>query len=186
MTPRNFYTKFLTVKSTKSLINLVDYITDKHDEHINHLSDNHKTIVFDEQQVIDRKLKNMINIFNYHNTKVKLNRKGGRPGSPASSIMISIPENIANKTVDIKTMEKFHKKMVDDTVSKLNEIYNLNWTKEEEELFKNNYLISSIHFKKSNPHINIMIPSIVQTYKNIEKDNKVMRAKSAILKIRLG
>ena len=115
--PKNFYTEFLSMKSVNDLIKITDYITDRNDKHINHSSDNHKTIVFDSQTDIDRKLKNMINISNFHTTRIKLNRKGGKPSSPATSIMISLPENIADKKISLEDMKKLHKIMIRNIVN---------------------------------------------------------------------
>lgn len=185
-TPKNFFTKFLSMKTIKDLVRTTDYITDRNDNHINHSSDNHKTIVFDTQTDIDRKLRNIINISNFHTTQIKLNRKGGRPSSPATSIMISIPEIIGDKKISLEDMQRLHDIMIGDTISKLNEIYTLNFTKNEEKMFINKYVISSIHFKENNPHINIMLPSVVETFKTIQKENKKVRTRDNILKLRLG
>ena len=185
--PKNFYTQFLSMKSIKDLIKITDYITDRHDTHTNHNSDNHKTIVFDNQLEIDRKLKNIINIANFHTTRIKLNRKGGKPSSPATSIMISIPEIIGDKKISLKDITKLHNIMIKDTVSKLNEIYKLNFTKNEEAKFIKDYVVSSIHYKDNNPHINIILPSVVKTFTTIKKeDNKKYRTVDKILKLRLG
>ncbi len=185
--PKNFYTEFLSMKSIKDLIKITDYITDRHDTHLNHNSDNHKTIVFDNQLEIDRKLKNIINIANFHTTRIKLNRKGGKPSSPATSIMIAIPDIIGNKKISLEDITKLHNIMIKDTVSKLNEIYKLNFTKNEEIKFIKDYVVSSIHYKDNNPHINIILPSIVKTFTTIKKeDNKKYRTVDKILKLRLG
>ncbi|WP_434580447.1 hypothetical protein MLC52_10890 [Sulfurimonas sp. NW15] len=184
--PKNFYTEFLSMKTIKDLVRIADYITDRNDNHINHSSDNHKTVVFDNQTDVDRKLRNIINIANFHTTRIKLNRKGGKPSSPATSIMISLPEIIGEKRISLEDMKKLHNIMIRDIVSKLNEIYKLNFTKNEAQKFINDYVISSIHFKKNNPHINIMLPSVVKTFTTIEKDNKKYRATNKIKKLRLG
>lgn len=186
LNPKNFYTEFLSMKSIKDLIKTTDYITDRNDTHLNHTSDNHKTIVFDNQSDVDRKLKNIINIANFHTTRIKLNRKGGKPSSPATSIMISIPEIIGDKKISIEDIKKLHNIMIRDEVSKLNEIYKLNFTPQEEKKFINMYVISSIHFKDNNPHINIIIPSVVETFKDTIKDNQKVRARDNIVKLRLG
>ena len=174
------------MKMIKDLVKMTDYITDRNDKHLNHSADNHKTIVFDNQANIDRKLRNIINMSNFHTTRIKLNRKGGKPSSPATSIMIAIPDIIGNKKISLEDIKKLHNLMIKDLVAKMNDIYQLNFTKKEEENFIKNYIISSIHFKDNNPHINIMLPSVVQIYKTISKDNKKFRSKDKIIKIRLG
>nr|WP_321267749.1 hypothetical protein [uncultured Sulfurimonas sp.] len=184
--PKNFYTQFLSMKSINDLIKITDYITDRNDTHLNHSSDNHKTIVFDDQTDVDRKLRNIINISNFHTTRIKLNRKGGKPSSPATSIMISLPEIIGDKKISLDDIKKLHHSMIRDEVSKLNEIYKLNFTPQEEKKFINMYVISSIHFKDNNPHLNIIIPSVVETFKDTLKDNKKVRARDNIVKLRLG
>ena len=182
--PKNFFTKFLSLKKINDLIRMTDYITDRNDEHINHSSDNHKTIVFNNQKEIDTKLKNIISISNYHSTKIKLNRKGGRPSSPATSIVISIPEQFGDNFISLLNLKLLHRLLITDIIEKLNEIYKLNWTQSEQKKFIDMYVISSIHFKKNNPHINIILPSIVETFKT--KDNKQVRTKSKVVKLRLG
>lgn len=186
LNPKNFFTKFLSMKTINDLVRITDYITDRNDTHINHSADNHKTIVFDSQTDIDRKLRNIINISNFHTTRIKLNRKGGKSSSPATSIMISLPNTIGEKKISLEDIEKLHYSMIKDTVAKLNDIYKLNFTKNEEKIFINKYVVSSIHFKENNPHINIILPSIVETYKTIQKNNESKRVRDDIIKIRLG
>ena len=184
--PKNFFTRFLSLKKVNDLIRMTDYITDRNDEHINHSRDDHKTIVFDSQKKVDSKLINIISIANYHSTKIKLNRKGGRPSSPATSIVISIPEQFGDNFISLLNLKLLHRLLITDIIKKFNEIYKLNWTQSEQKEFIDMYVISSIHFKKNNPHINIILPSIVETFKTVNKDNKQVRTKNKVVKLRLG
>lgn len=184
---KNFYTEFQSVKSVKSLITLTDYITDRNDKHINHQGENHKTIVFDTQEVIDKKLRNVIDLHNIHHTRIKLNRKGGRPSSPATSIMVSLPPKIRNKEVDTQTMKKFHDLMISDIVKKMNEVFNIHWTPSEQNNFISDFVISSIHMKDNNPHLNIMLASVVRKFKSVKNDKEeTIRKYDGLQKIRLG
>jgi hypothetical protein len=152
---KNWFVRFETIKGgANGLINMADYILD--DNHTNHQKNNHYIIAYETaSQTI---LKNMLSIQQNKDNEVLLNRKGGRPASFGKSLIVSFPSEIKLSDENYKSIRD---SLIIDLIKFISEENDLNYTNEQIEYFKRNFILSSLHKQPNNDHINIIVPNVL-------------------------
>lgn len=163
---KNWFVRFETIKGgANGLINMADYILD--DNHTNHQKNNHHIIAYEKHsQTI---LKNMLSIQQNKDIDTLLKRKGGRPASYGKSLLVSFPSEIKLSDESYKAIRD---SLIIDFIKFISDENDLNYTNEQIEYFKRNFVLSSLHKQPNNEHLNIIVPNV---FLNLNDNNKLKR-----------
>ena len=163
---KNWFVRFETIKGgANGLINMADYILD--DTHTNHQKNNHYIIAYEKHsQTI---LKNMLSIQQNKDIDTLLKRKGGRPASYGKSLLVSFPSEIKLSDESYKAIRD---SLIIDFIKFISDENDLNYTNEQIEYFKRNFVLSSLHKQPNNEHLNIIVPNV---FLDLNDNNKLKR-----------